>query len=196
MTFDDLSAAIKALASPMVPKEETLQGLSRRLTERTFDRGQHLSRVGEVADTLYFVRSGLLRYYYLSDDKEHTGQFFDAGTFVADLSSITTGTPTQQNIEALEPSLVVSIPVASLLEAYEADHAMERFGRKLVETAMVGSQRRSASLLVRSPEQRYDTFVQSRPEIAGRVAQYMVASYLGITPESLSRLRARRVSRN
>ena len=193
--MNDLAEAIKELASPMVPREGTLQTLTRRVTERTLDRGQHLTRAGEVAVALYFVRSGLLRYYYLSDDKEHTGQFFDNGTFVADLSSITTGAPTQQFVEALEPSLVVSIPVAALQEAYDADHAMERFGRRLVEAAMAGSQRRSANLLVRTPEQLYDSFVRTRPEIAGKVAQYMVASYLGITPESLSRIRARRTSR-
>jgi CRP-like cAMP-binding protein len=194
--MNDLVEAIRELASPMVPQEGTLQTLAHRVTERDLERGQHLTRAGEVADNLYFVRSGLLRYYYLSDDKEHTGQFFDSGAFVADLSSINTGAPTQQFVEALEPSLVVSIPVSALQEAYDTDHAMERFGRRLVEAAMAGSQRRSANLLVRTPEQRYDTFLRTRPEVAGKVAQYMMASYLGITPESLSRIRARRVSRS
>ena len=194
--MNDLAEAINKLASPMVPQEATLQTLIRRSTERVLDKGQHLSSAGEVADTLYFVRSGLLRYYYLSDGKEHTGQFFDSRAFVADLSSITTGAPTQQFVEALEASHVMCIPVAALQDAYDADHAMERFGRRLVEAAMAGSQRRSANLLVRTPEQRYDTFARTRPEIAGKVAQYMMASYLGITPESLSRIRARRTLRS
>ena len=83
-------------------------------------------------------------------------------------------------------------PVEALNAAYDADHALERFGRRLVEEAMSGSQRRTASFLQLSPEERYTRFVATRPEIFRRVPQFLTASYLGITPEALSRIRGRR----
>ena len=82
--------------------------------------------------------------------------------------------------------------VEALNAAYDADHALERFGRRLVEEAMSGSQRRTASFLQLSPEERYTRFVATRPEIFRRVPQFLTASYLGITPEALSRIRGRR----
>ena len=77
------------------------------------------------------------------------------------------------------------------MAAYDADHAVERFGRIMVEGALMGSQRRTAGLLSLSPDERYRRFVATRPEVARRVPQYLIASYLGITPEALSRIRGR-----
>ncbi|KPF67319.1 hypothetical protein IP88_12400 [alpha proteobacterium AAP81b] len=156
-------------------------------------RGEHLCRQGEPSDSVVFIRSGLLRYYYLADGNEHTGQFFDEGMLVGDVFTMTGGAPALQNIDALEASELLVLPIAALHAAYAADHGLERFGRRLIEIGMVGSQRRTAALLQLSPEARYDRFVATRPEVARRVPLYLVASYLGITPEALSRIRRRRV---
>ena len=74
---------------------------------------------------------------------------------------------------------------------YGADHAIERFGRLMLEEALIGSQRRASRLLTLQPEDRYRRFVETRPEVVRRVPQYLIASYLGLTPESLSRIRRR-----
>jgi CRP-like cAMP-binding protein len=146
-----------------------------------------------VAGHLFFVARGLLRYYYLDPEsgQERTGQFFDEGRVFTDAASFLGRQPATQSIEALEPSEVLGLPRAAVYAAYERDHAVERFGRVMVEEALVGSQRRAANLLTLSPEERYRAFVQGRPEVARRVPQYLVASYLGITPEALSRIRGR-----
>ncbi|WP_375449387.1 Crp/Fnr family transcriptional regulator [uncultured Devosia sp.] len=188
----DLVAVIRQHAAPLVPDVLALQRLTGAVQVRTLDKGQHLARAGEVADALFFVRSGIVRYYYLAEGLEHTGQFFSTGMLVADVASLTGGVSSQQNIDALAGSTILVIPRAALLRAYDEDHALERFGRRVVEQAMAGAQRRSAALLMTSPEQRYRQFVAARPEVANAVAQYVIASYLGITPESLSRIRARR----
>ena len=83
------------------------------------------------------------------------------------------------------------IPYAALYRGYAREHALERFGRLMLETALIGSQRRAGSLLNLSPDQRYRRFIETRPALARRVPQYLVASYLGLTPESLSRIRRR-----
>lgn len=113
---------------------------------------------------------------------------------VTDVFGFTTGSPALQNIDALAESELLAIPRAAWYAAYDADHAVERFGRRLMEEAMAGSQRHSASLLRLSPEQRYARFVETRPNTARRVPLYVVASYLGITPEALSRIRRRRTA--
>ena len=95
-------------------------------------------------------------------------------------------------MDALRPTEVLVIPRTTLLAAYQADPAMERFGRRMMEAAMVGSQRRTASLLQLNPAERYDRLVAMRPQVIAQAPQYIVASYLGVTPESLSRIRRRR----
>jgi CRP-like cAMP-binding protein len=190
----DLAEAIARLAAPRRPEAEALRRLVAASRPRRLAKGEHLCRQGDPATSLFHVRSGLLRYYYLAEGVEHTGQFFDAGMFVADVAALTGETPAVQNIEALAASEVHAIPRAALLAAYDADHALERFGRRVIEEAMGGSQRRSAGLLLLSPEQRYERFVRTRPEVARRVPLFIVASYLGITPEALSRIRRRRVA--
>lgn len=187
----DLVASINRLAAPLVPGEPALLRLLGATRELSVSKGTHLARAGEAAEHLFFVRSGVLRYYYLADGVEHTGQFFSQGMVVADVSALTGGIPGQQNIDALVAAHVLAMPRAALLAAYDADHALERFGRRSIELAMTGAQRRSAALLMFTPEQRYRQFIKSRPEVAAVVPQYVIASYLGITPESLSRIRAR-----
>ncbi|MDX2235877.1 MAG: Crp/Fnr family transcriptional regulator, partial [Hyphomonadaceae bacterium] len=178
--------------APKVVSAAARAALVQAIGERRLTRGEHLFREGDRAQTLYFIQSGLLRYYYLADGSEHTGQFFDEGMFLADVFSLTTDAPGSQNIDALEATVVLTIPRAALYAAYDADHAYERFGRRVMEEVVAGSQRRSASLLQKTPEERYAHFIAARPSVARRVPQYVIASYLGITPEALSRIRRRR----
>lgn len=191
--FADVLAQISAFARPLAPGPEVLDRFFQRLRRLPVAKGQHLCREGDRAETLYFVASGTLRYYYLVDGTEHTGQFFTAGMFCADVAALTTGAPALQNFDVLAKGEVVAIPKGALEQAYDADHGFERFGRRIMEAVMAGSQRRSANLLMLSPEDRYAAFAKARPEVLKSVPQYIIASYLGITPESLSRIRARRV---
>ena len=182
------------LSAPLVVSSRARDALAQTVTARRLSKGEHLVREGDTAAHLYFVCTGVLRYYYLADGVEHTGQFFDAGMFLADVHSVSTGAPAEQNIDALESSDVLCIPLAAVRAAYDADHAYERFGRRVMEEAMAGSQRRSANLLKLSPEERYARFIATRPDVARRVPLYVIASYLGVTPEALSRIRRRRVT--
>jgi CRP-like cAMP-binding protein len=188
----DFVAELARLAAPLPPDPDVLRRLTAAMKVRSLPKGQHLARQGEPSQALFFVRSGLIRYYYLADGVEHTGQFFDEGTVIADVHALLTGGPGLQNIDALEASVVLEIPRSALLAAFDADHAMERCGRRWMEEGMAGSQRRTASLLQLKPEDRYARFVAMRPALAKRVPQYLIASYLGITPEALSRIRRRR----
>ncbi len=194
MDCDSLKAEILRLTAPQVPSTAALDALLATVREQRFDKGRHLARAGDAAEGLWFIRSGLVRYYFLADGVEHTGQFFDAGMFFADVFALTTGQPGLQNIDAMQATEALLIPRGALFAAYEADHALERFGRRLIEEAMAGVQRRNAALLQLSAEARYARLIESRPDVARQVPLYVIASYLGITPEALSRIRRRRVA--
>lgn len=191
--FQTFARSLVAAVAPLVPAPDALAALAGAGVVRRLGKGDHLLRVGEVAGEVFFVSTGLLRYYYLDPETgtERTGQFFDEGRVMTDAESYLTQTPARQSIEALEASEVLCLPRGALLRAYAADHAIERYGRLMVEEALTGSQRRAARLLTLGPEELYRAFVAARPEVARRVPQYLIASYLGITPEGLSRIRGR-----
>ncbi len=187
------AALLRGAVAPLVPGAAAMARLEAGLRHRLPGKGDHLLRAPDVARELFFVHRGLLRYYFQDpeDGTERTGQFFDAGLVVTDAESFLAQAPAEQSFEALEPSSVIALPRAVLEEGYGADHAIERFGRLMLEQALIGSQRRAGRLLTLQPEERYRTFVRTRPEVAARVPQYLIASYLGLTPESLSRIRRR-----
>lgn len=198
---DNLDAALRAelaaRVAPLLPEPRAVDRLLGRCRARTVVKGAAALETGTVADEVLFVGPGLLR--MVTTDPEtgtaRTAQFFDAGQAITDPISFLTGAPTSQCIEAVEPTRVLGIPKGPLFEAYDEDHAIERFGRLLVEEALIGTQRRASRLLNLSVEERYKTFLRTRPEVARRLPQYLIASYLGVTPEALSRVRARRAKR-
>ncbi|MEO0387609.1 MAG: Crp/Fnr family transcriptional regulator [Pseudomonadota bacterium] len=189
-----LSHRLKTAVAPLVPDQTALAALHSGARHRVLEKGEHILRAGVIAEEVFFVHRGLLRYYFNdpgANGQERTGQFFDAGIVVTDAESFLARRPAEQNFEALEKSSIVALPRATLNAGYDADHAIERFGRLMLEEALVGSQRRAGRLLTLQPEERYRRFVETRPEVARRVPQYLIASYLGLTPESLSRIRRR-----
>ncbi len=191
------SERLRKAADPLVPADRPMARLLQQVRHRSLQKGEHALRAGTIANDVFFVHRGLLRYYFNDPGEggaERTGQFFDEGIVVTDAESFLSKTPGEQNFEALEPTSIVIIPRAALYDGYDNDHAIERFGRLMLEQGLIGSQRRASRLLTQQPEDRYRTFVQSRPEVARRVPQYLIASYLGLTPESLSRIR-RRIAR-
>jgi CRP-like cAMP-binding protein len=195
--FQAFFGTVAAAVSPLQPDEKVMADIAASSDMFAFAKGDQLLREGDVATHLFFVVKGLLRYHYLDDlsGDDRTGQFFDEGQVFTDAASFLTQTPATQFIEALEAGEVLRVPRAALYQAYNADHAMERFGRLMLENALVGAQRRAANLLRLTPDERYRAFVKARPEVARRVPQYLVASYLGITPEGLSRIRGRAARR-
>jgi CRP-like cAMP-binding protein len=189
-----LRAELARRAVPLVPEARAVERLLSRCRVRRLAKGKVALEAGTVAAEVLFVGPGLLRMVTTDPETgaQRTGQFFDAGQAITDPFSFFAGAPSEVRIEAIEPTTLLAIPKGPLLAAYDEDHAIERFGRLLVEEALIGTQRRAARLLNLSVEERYETFLETRPEVARRLPQYLIASYLGITPEALSRVRARR----
>jgi CRP-like cAMP-binding protein len=179
--------------APLSAAESTLKGYASAARIYAAEKGTHLLTSGEIADQLFFVHIGLLRYYYLDDvsGDERTGQFFDRNSVYTDVRSFVGQQISRQFVQALEPSEILCLPRAEIYRSFECDHAAERFGRIMVERALIGSQSRTGSLITTNVEDRYHQFIEQRRDIARRVPQYIIASYLGVTPEALSRVRRR-----
>jgi CRP-like cAMP-binding protein len=183
---------ILRMCSPLVPSADAMAALRATMRCRDVEKGEQLALQGQVGGYLFFVECGILRSYYTGRGTEVTGQFFERGCFFGDVHALCTDAPAMHSIDVIETGRVVMLTPAALNAAYDSDHALERFGRILMTVSLLGTQRRAAALLRNSAEEMYDGLMQQRPELARRVPQFMIASYLGITPEALSRIRRRR----
>ena len=146
--------------------------------------------VGDHSLHMRFISEGCLRSYYMDREaKEHVIQFGIEDWWINDLYSYLTNTPAKQFIQAIENSIVLQIHKEKLNELYNTVPALERFFRLKFEKAYVSLQERTINTMSKTAEECYIEFRSKYRNIEQRVPQYMVASYLGITPEFLSKLR-------
>ncbi len=183
-----LLAQLRAMLPLTAADEAALQAV---MQPRRLVKNELLLRAGEPCRAAVYIETGALRYFYTLAGEERTGQFFFEGEWYADYDSFLDQAPSQQSIQALEPSRVWLLSRTDLYRFYAERPVFERFGRLMAEQAYRGSRARGAALLTASPAQRYAQLLRERPEVVQRVSQRLIATYLGITPESLSRIRAR-----
>ncbi|HSP40012.1 MAG TPA: Crp/Fnr family transcriptional regulator [Gillisia sp.] len=142
-----------------------------------------------------FVEKGLLRSFRIDDKgNEHILQFGLQGWWVADLYSFLTGEPSEYNIEALEDSELLLITKPSWDKLLLEVPAFEHYFRILIQNNLIATQRRLMGTMSSTAEERYNKLLQEFPDIAQRVPQHMIASYIGVTRETLSRLRSQLAS--
>ena len=157
---------------------------------RTLRKRQFLLQEGEVSRQMAFVTGGCLRSYTVDGKgEEHVTQFAMADWWITDVHSFLCGTPASHTIDALEDSEVLILDRPSRERLLETAPHADRFFRLLQESNYVAMHNRIDSLLRDSAETRYLTFVRTYPALVERVPQHQVASYLVITPQSLSRIR-------
>jgi CRP-like cAMP-binding protein len=147
---------------------------------------------GRVADEVGFVLTGMFRQYYTKADEERTSYFFFEDQLLGAYFSSLTGRPSLVTIEALSRSHCLTFPYAVLADLFTQRMAWQQVGRRLAEYLAVGLEERMVSLLLLSPEERYQALLASgSPHILARVPQHYIANFLGMTPVSLSRIRNR-----
>lgn len=169
--------------------------LKPHLVVTTLKKHDLFARAGSVSTEVAFVLDGMLRQFYTREGEERTTYFFFDNQFLSAYISCLTGKPAQITIEALSETTYISFPYARLSALFDQCMAWQKFGRLIAEYLAVGLEERMVGLLLLTPEERYlDLLTGSRKEILQRVPQHYIASYLGITPVSMSRIR-NRVSR-
>lgn len=163
-----------------------------RLSVKKLRKKQYLLQEGDVCKTATFVEKGVLRAYTVDDDgTEHIMQFAPEGWFISDLYSFLSGEPATYNIDAIEDAELVLISKSAHEELLQQSPKYGTFQRELITGAYLAMQRRLNSIFSSTLEERYESFMKLYPHIAKRVPQHMIASYLGLTPETLSRVRRR-----
>jgi CRP-like cAMP-binding protein len=151
---------------------------------------QFLLQEGEVCRSIAYLTSGCMRQYTVDGKgEEHIIQFAIEDWWISDLHSFLTGKPATDNIDALEDSEMLLLERESRDRMLEAVPKLERYFRQLQEANYVTTHRRINEALSASAEERYLTFVKTYPALIERVPQSQIASYLGVTPQSLSRIR-------
>ena len=171
---------------------ELRSALSKVLRRDIFTRKHWLLQPDQVSDRLYFVEKGVVRGYYLKEGKEVTSWFMREGDFLISIVSFYSRQPAHEYIELLEDSVVWSITYVQLQQLYRDFTEFNIVGRLLTEKYYVLSELRTQNLRMQTAPERYRQLLTDFPDIFGRVPLKYIASHLGISPETLSRLRGQR----
>ena len=168
--------------------DEGIKELTSKLKSSTVKKGDVLLTYGQVCKDLYFVNKGCLRLYYIADGVETTVWFSFEENSAIELSSFLSGKPTEYFIEAIEDTEILSLNKSQLLGLYPSYPEMESIMRSFWEDVILNLLQRFTSLQKDSAETRYLNLV-NQPNYLQRIPQKYLASYIGVTPTSLSRIK-------
>lgn len=156
------------------------------------EKGKDVQSIGHTCKTIYFVNKGCLRIYYFKEDIDITESFEFENAFVARAESLFTGKASRKAIQAIEECELIAIDSSQLFKLFDTHHDLERLFRKIIETSYVNTVNRIESLQFNTADERYFNLLKDHPNVLKRVPLKFIASYLGITPVSLSRIRAQK----
>lgn len=159
---------------------------------RFVEKNRDVQSIGHTCRTIFFINKGIARIYYYKDEVDITESFAFEHQVVVRYESLFTGRPSRKAIQALEDTELVAIDAGKLFQLYDRHPDIERLFRKIFEAAHVDTINRVESIQFHSAAERYHALLRASPDIVRRVPLKYIASYLGITQVSLSRIRARR----
>jgi len=161
------------------------------LTRRFIKKGEFILRGGDVCNHVTYINKGIFRIYNVVHDEEQTVNFAFEGNFITDYSSFVSRQSTSDYIVAMEDAEILQLRYDDMQAAYLKSAIWERFGRLIAEYILMFVVERNKSLLFNTPEERYLNLMKERPKVIANMPLKYIASYLGITPEALSRIRKR-----
>ena len=172
--------------------EEIKESLVTICSKVSIKKNTDLQPIGHTCKTIYFVVEGGLRIYYYKDGIDITESFEFENSIVARAESLFSGRPSRKAIRSIEDTELIAINANRLFELYDTNPELERLFRKIFQDAYVKTVNRIESLQFHTAEERYHQLIKDHPEVLKRVRLKHIASYLGITQVSLSRIRAKR----
>tara|TARA_B100000795_G_scaffold26515_1_gene17617 strand:+ start:230 stop:805 length:576 start_codon:yes stop_codon:yes gene_type:complete len=164
---------------------------SEDFVEKKIDKGDFLITEGDYCNYVGFIDQGLLNYYYLVDGKKYIRGFFFDNDFISSYTSFLLNEKAKGYIQAVENTSITLIHKTKIYQLYEKTSKFQQLGRMLTEHLFILVSEKYEDLLLKSPEERYLNLIENKPNVIQSIPQYMIASWLGITPEALSRIRKR-----
>lgn len=182
---------IQYIAQFMPLSEEEAKAVTQMMKFKTFEKGAVLLKEGQVSKLCYFVLKGCIRQYYLVDGEEKTTQFYTEGQPVTPYEGTFKRKPSKYYLSCVEDTIVSVGTPEDEAAFFEKLPRLMPARTMAIEEELGKSQDMLSNYILNSPEERYLHLLKNRPELLERVPQYQLASYLGVTPESLSRIRKR-----
>jgi CRP-like cAMP-binding protein len=174
--------------------EDELEDFTSRLCIKKFKRNEIISRPDQIPNDVFFICKGIIRVLITDlEGNEHTIHFSLENQFIADYSNFMLRTPSFYALQALEDTEVVVLPRQAIEWGYNHLSEGQKMGRLIAEYYFIYQDNRIKNIYARTPRERYDSITEVFPNIHNRVPQHMIASYLGITPVHLSRLKKMKV---
>ena len=171
--------------------DEELNAIAETMVIQHFKKGTVLLREGQISTETYFVLKGCVRQYFLIDGEEKTNNFFTEEQWVVSLNSFNPELVSKHFLDCCEDSTLVVGDSDKADKLFKQFPKLETVSRKVMEKVFAEQQEISACYFTDTPEQRYLKLQNTRPELLQRIPQYQLASYIGVKPESLSRIRKR-----
>jgi len=173
--------------SPLTP--EAAEDLAQNISSKTYKKGKHVLKKNQTCENIYFINEGLLKVYFSGNNKEFVMRFFTENTMFSVFDSFISQMPSKATVIALEDTTITSISHESLEKLCKKHHCMETLYRKLVSVATLKMTNRIREMLAENAKDRYTQFVKENSKIIQRLPVGDIAKYLGITQQSLSRIR-------
>ncbi|MEO0570418.1 MAG: hypothetical protein AAF039_01860 [Bacteroidota bacterium] len=158
---------------------------------KTFDKGEFYIQPGQYCQDIAFIEEGLFNYYYMIEGVKHIRQFFFYNNFMSNYPSFLSFQKSKSYIQALEDSRITTISRNNLHKLYNSSMVWQSLGRKMAERMYLTISEKHDSFLLDSPEDRFLKLYSERPKVLMNVPQHMIASFIGVTPEALSRIKKR-----
>lgn len=171
------------------PSEEELDAFRRSLKVAHLNKNDFFLREGEVCKLMAFLEQGSMRLFYDAEDREVCNDFYFENSIVGSFASFLSETPSIVNIAAIEDCELLVFSRESAMDLIRHYPSLKRLANVVIEEHLIRTERREAELLKYPPEDRYRLLLEIHPKIFSRIPLYFVASYLNITPETLSRYR-------
>lgn len=184
--FDSISHLVKI-------STESRQVLLSHMTKELLPKGHILVPMGGICKHVHYLEKGLTRTFYIKDNKEVTERFCSENSFTCSMTGYLTNTPDNRQIELLETSTIWSMPYTELEKLYDAHHDIERLGRQLITQDLITMHQRLTDIQFMTAQERYSKFTATNPSLSQRISLGHISSYLGITQETLSRIRSKAI---
>jgi CRP-like cAMP-binding protein len=171
--------------------DNEIQDINSLVEKKSFKAGDILLKEGSISRVSYFNLKGCVRMYYIVDGEEKTTHYYTENQFITSFRSFTNQIPADHYLQCIEDCELALVPYKVEQELLRRYPKLESFARVILETELANYQDMLSSYIISNPESRYKNFIKNHPDLLQRIPLYQLASYLGITAESLSRIRSR-----